>query len=176
MSGLGGPLACALLAEEALAWPLDPRRAEELAEVESYVTGEQRPLEFLGGAGDPAAASAEQRVAAVLAADPVCLGRVAGRTVRDLAWLIVTPPAALAIDGAAERRDVLAYLDRRRANAATIASTGFGDDSFARDRARQIAVEISDISQGLHEGAAVVAAALAQQRGPSSGSGQSEEK
>ena len=168
MSGLGGPLACALLAEEALAWPLDPRRAEELAEVESYVTGDQRPLEFLGGAPPEsdtgaAMATAEQRVTAVLAADPVCLGRVAGRTVRDLAWLIVTPPAALAIDGAAERRDVLAYLDRRRANAATIASTGFGDDSFARDRARQIEVQISDIAQGVHEGAAAVAAALVQQ-------------
>lgn len=149
MSGEGGPLPC---------------HAGDYDEVESYVTrAPQRPLEHLGGSPDAETKTAEERVLALLAADPVCLGRVARVTVRSLAFLIVTPPAPLAIDGAAERADVLAYLGRRRDNAAAMARTDLGGAEFARDRERQIEVEISDIEQGLHAGAAEVARDLAGQ-------------
>ena len=161
MSGQGGPL------------PLQPETgsfAVDLGEDESYQTGgAQRPLEFLGGsqghdACGPAMATAEERVAALLAGDPVCNGRVARATIRSLAFLIVTPPAPLAIDGAAERGDVLAYVDRRVANARSIAgnATALPDTrETAGDRRRQFEALRDELAQGLHTGAAALASDLA---------------
>lgn len=60
----------------------------------------------------------------------------------------------------AERADVLAYLARRRANAATMAenSPEFAED--ARARIRELDLIEGDVRAGLHEGAAAVADAL----------------
>lgn len=156
MSGQGGPL------------PLQPETgsfAVDLREDESYQTGgAQRPLEFLGGSPDPEMQTAEQRVAALLAGDPVCNGRVARATIRSLAFLIVTPPAPLAIDGAAERADVLAYVDRRVANARSIAGNAAAlpdTRETAGDRRRQFETLRDELAQGLHTGAAALASDLA---------------
>ena len=108
--------------------------------------------------------TAEQRVAALLAGDPVCIGRVARATIRSLAFLIVTPPAPLAIDGAAERADVLAYVDRRVANARSIAGNAAAlpdTRETAGDRRRQFETLRDELAQGLHTGAAALASDLA---------------
>ena len=55
--------------------------------------------------------------------------------------------------------DVLAYLERRRANAATIASKHPGHDEIgdlARDRRRQLDIQIDELRAGLHLGAAAL--------------------
>lgn len=156
MSGQGGPLAQR---------PNGGSGAPDLGEDESYRTGgAQRPLEFLGGSPDPEMATAEQRVAALLAGDPVCNGRVARATIRSLAFLIVSPPAPLAVDGAAERGDVLAYVDRRVANARSIVGNAAAlpdTRETAGDRRRQFEALRDELSQGLHTGAAALASDLA---------------
>ncbi len=142
MSGQGGPLGCA-------------RCADQYAEVESYVTGPgQRPLEVLE-TPEADMRSAADRVTALLAADPVCGGRVARATIRSLAFMIVSPPAPLAIDGAAERAATRAHLSgKRRAIERLIAD----DPHFAElgaDRLSQLAALDGELAQGLHDGVAV---------------------
>lgn len=78
------------------------------------------------------------------------------------------PPAQLLEEIAqrfrqAERADVLAYLGRRAANAATIEAAKDDMDEFASDRRRQLEVIIGDISAGLHDGSAEVERSIAGQ-------------
>lgn len=60
-----------------------------------------------------------------------------------------------------ELADVLAYLERRRANAAAVAARDPAFDAWAEDRRRQLEVVIDELRAGLHLGCAGVAAALA---------------
>jgi len=60
-----------------------------------------------------------------------------------------------------EREDVLAWLDQRIANCATMAAKWPEQAELARDRQRQLEVIRHDIAAGLHERAALVAAELA---------------
>ena len=74
------------------------------------------------------------------------------------------PRAVQQVGGVAERGDVLAYLDRRIANAATIAANsaaGSETREIADDRRRQMEIMRAEIAQGLHEGAARIASDLA---------------
>ncbi len=59
-----------------------------------------------------------------------------------------------------ERGDVLAFLRRRRDNAAAVSGRP-GMSEFADDRRRQLDVLIEHIAQGLHEDEAEVAAVRA---------------
>ena len=60
-----------------------------------------------------------------------------------------------------ERLDVLAYLTRRRDNAARVAAQMPELEPLAADRRRQLEVMIDEIEAGLHEGLADVVAELA---------------
>ena len=63
----------------------------------------------------------------------------------------------------AERADVLAYLERRIANAGAVAASSAADAEtreFARDRQRQMQVIRDELAQGMHAGLAAVAAKL----------------
>ena len=63
----------------------------------------------------------------------------------------------------AERADVLAYLDRRIANAGAVAASSAADSEtreFARDRQRQMQVIRDELAQGMHAGMAQVSAEL----------------
>ena len=62
-----------------------------------------------------------------------------------------------------ELADVLAYLEQRRDNAAAIAARMSEHDELAdlaRDRRRQLDVQIDELRCGLHHGSAAVRAAL----------------
>lgn len=61
----------------------------------------------------------------------------------------------------AERLDVLAYLVRRRDNAARVVAQMPGMALLVADRRRQLEVMIDEIEAGLHEGLAAVLAELA---------------
>lgn len=61
----------------------------------------------------------------------------------------------------AELLDVLAYLARRRDNAALVAAQMPELEPLAADRRRQLEVMIDEIAGGLHEGLAAVLADLA---------------
>lgn len=56
--------------------------------------------------------------------------------------------------------DVIAYLERRRANAATIAEKAPEFEPLAADRRRQLEVVIDELKAGLHHGCAGVAGML----------------
>jgi hypothetical protein len=60
----------------------------------------------------------------------------------------------------AELGDVIAYLERRRANAATIAKRAPDLEPWAVDRRQQLEVVIDELRAGLHHGCAEVAGAL----------------
>ena len=62
----------------------------------------------------------------------------------------------------AERADLLAYLQRRMANAALVAQRSAEVSEWAADRQRQLAVIMDEICHELHLGAAGVEAQLAQ--------------
>ena len=62
--------------------------------------------------------------------------------------------------GAEVLADVIAYLQQRCANAALVAKRMAEFEPLASDRARQLEVIIGDLKAGLHEGSAVVLAAL----------------
>lgn len=75
-------------------------------------------------------------------------------------WALVKLAAQAVTD---ELADVIAYLEQRRDNAAAIASRmaeheELGD--LARDRRRQLQVQIDELRCGLHHGSAAVRAAL----------------
>lgn len=65
----------------------------------------------------------------------------------------------------AELADMLAYLERHRANADTIVSRSPEFAEQARDRQRQLEVMIDELRAGLHEGSAAVLAALQEDAG-----------
>jgi hypothetical protein len=60
-----------------------------------------------------------------------------------------------------ELADVLAYLEKRRANAAVVAKRQPELEPWAEDRRRQLEVVIDELKAGLHVGSADVAAMLA---------------
>lgn len=60
-----------------------------------------------------------------------------------------------------ERADILAYLCRRRRNAALVAARSPEFAEWAADRRRQLDVMIEEIKAGLHLGCAATEAALA---------------
>lgn len=63
----------------------------------------------------------------------------------------------------AERADTIAYLEQRRDNAAAIVGAASEHDELgdlARDRRRQLEVQIDEIKAGLHHGSAEVRAEL----------------
>lgn len=62
--------------------------------------------------------------------------------------------------GAAERADVIAYLEQRAENAETVARRWPHRAEQARDRARQIGVIIDELQAGFHDGAAGARRAL----------------
>lgn len=73
------------------------------------------------------------------------------------AWALALGDPAPAGD---ERDDVMAYLERRRDNAATIAERWPGFEYEARIQRRQLDIIIGDVRAGMHEGAAGVRARL----------------
>ncbi len=60
-----------------------------------------------------------------------------------------------------ERGDILAYLRRRRDNAAALASRDPEMCDLARDRLRQLEVIIGEVEGGLHAGEEAVASSIA---------------
>lgn len=70
-------------------------------------------------------------------------------------------PAHPAQSALAERADVLAYIERRRRAAKTMRANSVEFADEARVAIRQLDVMLQDISHGLHEGEAQVAAAIA---------------
>lgn len=60
---------------------------------------------------------------------------------------------------AEELVDVLAYLERKRDNALTMAANSHEFADLARDRARQLGIVIDELRAGLHIGEAEVAEA-----------------
>lgn len=67
--------------------------------------------------------------------------------------------------------DVLAYLARRRENAALVATRLPALEPFAEDRRRQLEVMIDELGAGLHGGAAQAAADLAELGPPRAATG-----
>ena len=73
--------------------------------------------------------------------------------------------------GGAMLADVLAYLARRRDNAALVATRLPALEPFAEDRRRQLEVMIDEFGAGLHGGAAQAAADLAELGPPRAATG-----
>lgn len=112
-----------------------------------------------------AALPLEDRIAALLKADPVAQGRCSPGVIRTIA-LEIGAEAQRLTDRIAPRGidDVLAYLAGRRENAARVAQVHAHDEQgeAARDRGRQLDIVIDELRAGLHLGAAAVRAELAQ--------------
>jgi hypothetical protein len=100
--------------------------------------------------------SLDRTITQILQGDPVCNGRVAASSIQAIARLLVMPERPAGPD----LPDVLAYLQRRHANAATIVSRSPEFAEQARDRQRQLEVMIDELRAGLHHGCAEVTAAL----------------
>ena len=78
----------------------------------------------------------------------------------DLPEGMALAPTDFTLGMAAERADVLAYLVRRRDNAAAIAASGAADGetrALAQDRRRQLDVLIDELTAGMHVWAAEMA-------------------
>lgn len=105
------------------------------------------------------------RVALVLAEDPVCMGRVSPAAVAAIAREMEAAVAG-ALDGVApDIDDVIAWLERRRANAETMAARNPVEAERARDRARQLDIQIDELKAGMHRGMAGVMRNLRDGRG-----------
>ena len=61
-----------------------------------------------------------------------------------------------------ELADVIAFLERRCANAATMEKRAGEIEPLAADRRRQLQVVIDELRAGMHHGCAAMAAALAE--------------
>lgn len=75
-----------------------------------------------------------------------------GRVLR----LLAVRRRVVLVDATTERADVLAYLQRRIANCATMAAKSPEFAADARERQRQLQVLFDDLHAGLHEGSAAV--------------------
>lgn len=72
---------------------------------------------------------------------------------------------AFAAGRQAERKDQLAYLNRRAGNARRMAEADPTYCEWARDRARQLDIIADETSHGLHEGMAAMMAELEKDNG-----------
>lgn len=152
MSGECGPLPSATVtiddASEPGAW------AEAMATLPSQAS-----------AAAPVATGLKARIEALLAADPVVLGFAGSATIAAIVRE-VEAEAQWRVDRIAPDGldDVIAWLQQRRDAAETIAQVHAHDElgETARDRVRQLDVQIVALLAGMHLGAAAVRAEVAQ--------------
>lgn len=162
MSGEGGPIRSATVIIDDMSEPGSWAKAmETLPSTTANRLARRMGAEFVDRPRESVpVASLKQRIEVLLAADPVVLGFAGSGTIAAIA-LEVEAEAQGRVDRIAPHGidDVVAYLEQRRDNAAAVAAASpeltFGYE-LAKDRARQLEIQIDELRAGLHLGAVAV--------------------